>query len=818
MLPSLGLKTMNKAVLVFALLFYSLSLFAQVSSFPYSEDFEESDGGWTIAGENSSWQWGKPSNAFIAAAHSGENAWVTSREGNYNNNELSYLVSPRFDFSGLSTDPVLRFRYIHDLEEEFDGAWLEVSSDGGTSWTKAGNTQGQFIYNNQSGQRWGGKSGTNANEWRQAGIILAGLSGQEEIMFRFVLQSDGVYPLEGLGIDKVEVLPSYFDGTVLGTNLKEINCSLGDAEAVSVIIKNQGNTVISSGNVCLEIDGLLYCEAITGEIELLSTLSYTFERRFNLSPSHTYFIKAYFEASEDQDHANDTIMQEVVSAPLIATFSYFEGFDEGSAAWGSYGSNSSWKIKKESTSNAYWATDINGKYNNSEQSFLESPCMDFSAISVPPVLSFDLQLQTEENFDGLWMEISTDGGAAWQKLKASENATFWYNNADKQWWDGILSQSGEWKAVSISLPKLVEESNVKLRFAFSADANFNRNGIAIDNILITAPPYPSFSEPLIVCHPLDTILDAGNPGAKYLWSTGATTQTIPYNRSAVGTDTLWVDVKNDFGAIRDTLFIAVSELKVNPVNDTVACQDSYVILDPKASFEGLAEEYVFYNWTVNGKEVDNPAATYQHYPTDNSTDTVIFLVGNTKAACFITDTILVKRIEKPAIRIVAKEQIAVQDTFRVYGVGGTGEYSWEIEGINNRSFAGKGPHYISFDTPGRYGIQLSATIGGCSFSVQEYVVVSEVTAVKPEEDAWTIMVYPNPSQGSFIVKYQNDFPQNVTYQIRDYSGKLFIERAQFEDELEVVCNIDFPSGVPKGLYILTVRTKEKLFHRKILLE
>lgn len=794
---------MKNSLLLLFLVLYCISLQAQITSFPYSEDFEETDGGWSAAGESSSWQWGQPANTFISAAASGTNAWLTNKGGNYNNNELSYLLSPRFNFTGLSKDPVFRFQYIHELEENFDGAWLEASTDGGSSWTKLGNTVEEFIYNNQAAQRWDGRSGINPNSWEQASILLSGFAGKEEVRFRFVLQSDGVYPLEGIGIDKVEVLASFSDAAVVETSLKEINCSLSAAEIISVKVKNQGNAVIAAGKICLEIDGALYCETISQNIELLSTVSYTFEQPFDLSPAHTYDIKTFIEYTADANHENDTIRQMVVSAPVVSTFSYYEGFDESSGVWGAYGANSSWKIKEISATNAYWTTSNEGGYNNSEQSFLESPCMDFSAISVPPVLSFDLQLQTEETFDGLWMEFSTDGGINWQKIIASGSAISWYNNTEKQWWEGAFTQEGEWKKVSSELPQLVEQSNVKLRFAFSSDENFNRKGLTIDNILVTAPPYPSFKNNLFVCSALDTVLDAGNPGAEFIWSTGATTQTIPYSMAAVGMDTLWVDVKNKFGALRDTLLVSVSDLKIEQLNDTVVCEDSYIKLDPNPRFKGLAEDQLFYHWAVNGEDADNPKGVYQHHATGLSTDTVLFMAENIVAGCFVSDTILVNLIEKPAIKIVANEQISVQDTFRVYGVGNTGDYSWQVEGISHKSFTGKGPHYLSFSEPGRYSIELSATIGGCVFNIQDSVIISAVTGFEPEKEEWPVSVYPNPSNGSVTVKYKTSVPQQVSYQLFNLSGQQ-VWSVKFMEGTEVERRVDITKNLPAGMYTLLV--------------
>ncbi len=91
------------------------------------------------AGVNSSWQWGKPNAPLINKAANGTNAWVTNLTGDYNNNELSYLYSPCFDLSGLTT-PVLSFSHIFQTEDDCDCDlhWVDYSIDG-ISWTRLGN-------------------------------------------------------------------------------------------------------------------------------------------------------------------------------------------------------------------------------------------------------------------------------------------------------------------------------------------------------------------------------------------------------------------------------------------------------------------------------------------------------------------------------------------------------------------------------------------------------------------------------------------------------------------------------------------------------
>ena len=77
-------------------------------TYPYTEGFEQGNGGWVSGGINSTWMYGVPGKQIIARAAEGNNVWTTSLNGTYNADEISYLYSPCFDLHGL-VQPYLSF-------------------------------------------------------------------------------------------------------------------------------------------------------------------------------------------------------------------------------------------------------------------------------------------------------------------------------------------------------------------------------------------------------------------------------------------------------------------------------------------------------------------------------------------------------------------------------------------------------------------------------------------------------------------------------------------------------------------------------------
>jgi hypothetical protein len=171
-----------------------------ISSFPYLEGFETSDGHWYTGGANSSWQWGTPSKTIIDKAAGGTKCWVTSLTGNYNDNELSYLYSPCFDLSGLA-NPVLSFSHIFQTEDNCmcDFHWVEYSTDGLT-WMKLGtSTSGVNWYDNAPQQAWQ-KSDT---RWHVSSYDIP--VNIAHVRFRIVMDSDPGTNYEGVGIDDIHI-------------------------------------------------------------------------------------------------------------------------------------------------------------------------------------------------------------------------------------------------------------------------------------------------------------------------------------------------------------------------------------------------------------------------------------------------------------------------------------------------------------------------------------------------------------------------------------------------------------------------------------
>lgn len=484
-----------------------------ISSLPYMTDFENGTDGWYSTGTNGIWEFGDPEGTIIDTANSGINAWATNLNTlNYVNNQLSYLISPCFDLSGLVIDPILEFAFISNSEVGFDGMWLEVSTDAGATWTTVGNFgEGTNWYNNEDehgatfDEDWW--DGTTTGGWIVAEHLLDGVAGSSDVMMRFVFDSDGsVAGYEGFAIDDINLTEQPpINSSVLAITSPVSDCGLTDSEVVSATVSNLGSLDMDSVIISYSFNnGPVVTEVFNDTIEPNNSLNISFSQAIDLSVPGDYQLTVWVSTVGEGDPSDDTLTVDITSVPTISTLPYEEDFENGTGGWRSNGLEMAWELgDPEGTliDTAYsgvnaWATNLNTlNYENGEMSVLLSPCLDFSGLIEDPVLSFAIQHDSEPNWDGSWVEVTTDGGSTWTIVGNIGEGENWYTSDDffntdiAQGWTGQSGQAGEWVIAEHILDGVAGAADVQVRFVFNSDPSVNfYEGFAIDDISIFAQP------------------------------------------------------------------------------------------------------------------------------------------------------------------------------------------------------------------------------------------------------------------------------------------------------------------------------------------
>ena len=151
----------------------------------FTDDFESGTGNWSFTGGP---DWGLVETESVSPTHS----LTESPAGNYGAN-LSYyatMANP-LDLSS-ATNAWMTYNIKYEIEiGDFDWGYVEVSSDGGANWL----TALQFAAEPMTA-------------WENITVPLGGFVGNDAVLIRFSLVTDGGYEVDGMYIDDVVVTTS----------------------------------------------------------------------------------------------------------------------------------------------------------------------------------------------------------------------------------------------------------------------------------------------------------------------------------------------------------------------------------------------------------------------------------------------------------------------------------------------------------------------------------------------------------------------------------------------------------------------------------
>lgn len=228
------------------------------ATLPYAESFESGAAGWLVEG-TTTFALGAPAGTIIDTASDGTQAWVTNLTGNYNVNESGWVSSPCFDFSSM-IEPVIELDIWYDAETSWDGAVMQASIDGGSTWFKIGadgDTVNWYNDNTISGlaniepsqEGWTGSPGSLG--WLNAKRELDTLAGQPSVRLRVAFGSDGSVVNEGFAFDNVRIFDNFVPPVIPYYPIGTINTVDANGVADSLNVR-----VMTSGTVAgVDLDG-----------------------------------------------------------------------------------------------------------------------------------------------------------------------------------------------------------------------------------------------------------------------------------------------------------------------------------------------------------------------------------------------------------------------------------------------------------------------------------------------------------------------------------------------------------------------------------
>jgi len=424
-------------------------------------------------------------------AYSGNRALTLDTDRYISDGNINYL-SATFNLSAFdvaSDDIRMNFRYKNHGQ---------TSNANNKVWIRGADTDDWIeVYNLYTNQNNVTEAYKLSSDIEIAHILAAnGKSFSSSFQVRWgqygkLLVSD-VYNGSGYSFDDIQLFQVSNDAQLVSLNNPVGGCGLGSTEPVRITVRNNSANNLSLIPVKFQVDnGVVISETIPA-LDGKTNMDYTFQATADMSAFGPHKVKVWTDLASDSNPANDVITTDMYNAPVISSFPYLEDFETGSGFWYTggtnislkYGTPASSKINRAASGIKAWKTNLTGNYNVSETSYLYSPCLDVRGMLVP-TLSFNLALDFEDCgraiCDVAYMEYSTDG-TTWRRLGANNIGTNWYNKnlTNNNLWS--VQDYTRWHVATIALPAGSE--NLRLRFVIKTDGDFNREGIAVDDIHI----------------------------------------------------------------------------------------------------------------------------------------------------------------------------------------------------------------------------------------------------------------------------------------------------------------------------------------------
>ena len=538
---------------------------------------------------------------------------------------------------------------------------------------------------------------TSTTAWQQYVYYFSNYTGEGKFI---ALKHGATNTYRNIYIDNFiyEHLPQY-DLKIVEISKPNIQCNLQNNEQIAIKVKNVGLNQITTFTAGYIINNQTpVIEVVNALIQPQETFEYIFNTTADLSQYITYQVKAFINLTDDLNNSNDTIEKTLNNSPLITFYPYIEDFEMDNGNWVSGGINSTWQwgtpagniISSAGSGSKCWVTNLTGYYNNNEESYVESPCFDFSSL-VNPYVVLKYIVHAETGYDGAALQYSLDFGNTWYHVGQAGDPDNWYNDSDvngltfsgsNDGWTGTNNPS--WKVAKHTLQNLAGNNYVKFRIVFGSDNTINSyEGFAFDNFIIFEPI------DLALIYPDSTITyDCGLTENEYLtikilnnsnytipenskiyawykinnnqpvqdsiiitepfmpYDTITFTFSQPANLSEIGTYNIyyWIKFQGDFDTNNDTTYSQINNIQltvninnpINPGSDTIA-------IDPQFLPFTLTLEYSLYQYdSYFWSNEDGTLTGNQHF--FNAPDFGWYFVTVTFGNCSASDSILITNL------------------------------------------------------------------------------------------------------------------------------------------------------------------------------
>ncbi len=406
---------------------------AEAATYPFADDFESGLGNWTAEAP-----WGATTAYYSSPVSSATDSPSTYYGASV---DASLVLASSIDLTS-ATRPVLRFYHRHQLEDGYDFGHVEISTDGGSTWTAPVAS-------------YTGASAT----WIREQIDLSSYTASNDVRIRFRLVSDNTVSQDGWYVDDVVIAEG------------------PDSVTLDTPVTITPNSVDLTWDESLEADFSVYRiyrastatfdwrdAALVAEIDDPAVLEHT---DITVTPKTTFYYQIMVLTSSDLHNSSNE-----VEATTPAGMDY-PFLDDGEGTGSAWSADPPWALNTEEASSGThsWSDSPGGDYGDSipSQSLTLVSPIDLTSAATP-VLSF-VHNWTFAAGDSGNAEISTDDGSSWTPLAIFTNGT-----------------SDGWVRGRFDLSSYTTSNDVLVRFRTTTDPSTGADGWYVDDISVAESP------------------------------------------------------------------------------------------------------------------------------------------------------------------------------------------------------------------------------------------------------------------------------------------------------------------------------------------
>lgn len=334
-------------------------------------------------------------------------------------------------------------------------------------------------------------------------LTLNSASLVKDSIYYFVISTYNLLnmnPITAFDISIYEI----FDYDLSPINFQRPNatCDMTVDQPINIKIRNFGLNPVSNFDIAYIVNGgPPVVETYSGTINPGEDIYYGFTNRPDMSIlGQEYCLKVFTYYSGDGNPNNDTALRCIQHMDWIGGFPYTEDFETVNHNWytsteDETQSPTSWElgvpandsINSASSGTNAWVTNLTGNNNLYENSYVVSPCMDFSSL-ISPVVEVDTWYCTSEA-DFVQLTYTIDKGENWVLLGDIDDGGFnWYNTPITVSDVGWTGNSDGWLSAQHALTGLGGVSEIQFRFHFIGNTGTVQEGFAFDNFRIYEAP------------------------------------------------------------------------------------------------------------------------------------------------------------------------------------------------------------------------------------------------------------------------------------------------------------------------------------------